>query len=128
MSGRAPKRNRSGLPYSSAIRRARSATVSGTPEQMLIAPSAEDEATAKAGVGAPDLIPLGCHDPERVLAECAAKRAIVDDLSRFLANADAAGARSDHPTLMAGIELQLRYFAAVYVDHPDYDPAWKVEP
>ena len=93
---------------------------------FLLQRIAEDEAVARriAAVGSCE----PAYHPARVLAECAAKRAIVDDLSRFLANADAAGARSDHPTLMAGIELQLRHLAAPYANHPDYDPAWKVEP
>ena len=94
---------------------------------FLLARIAEDEATAKAGVGAPDLIPLGCHDPERVLAECAAKRAIVEKAQR----ADEAFGRQINPATSAAsfaLTEVLCRLAAPYADHPDYDPAWKVEP
>jgi len=52
------------------------------------------------------------HDPARVLAECAAKRAIIElsvNWDGFTRNVDV-----------------LRALAAVYADHPDYQEAWAV--
>jgi len=43
------------------------------------------------------------HQRSRVLAECAAKRAIIEDYR----------------------PLALRHLAAVYSDHPDYQPEWR---
>lgn len=50
------------------------------------------------------------HDPTRVLAECAAKRAIVAELTGGPVHTNPAG-------VMTRI---LRALAAVYADHPDY--------
>lgn len=58
--------------------------------------------------------------PQRVLAECAAKRAIVEE------------ARDYSPELEHGdngewaFDTVLRSLAAVYADHPDYNTAWSV--
>ncbi|GAA2008246.1 DUF6221 family protein [Nocardioides kribbensis] len=59
------------------------------------------------------------HDPARVLAEVAAKRAIVE------------GAVNYSPELEHGdngewaLEMTLQALASVYVDHPDYRDEWK---
>lgn len=52
------------------------------------------------------------HDPARVLAECAAKRAIVGGC--------ADGGYSPTPYWV------LLRMADVYADHPDYDPRWSL--
>jgi hypothetical protein len=51
------------------------------------------------------------HDPARVLAEVAAKRAIV--------NMDEDDRYSD------AYVVAIRALAAAYADHPDYDEAWR---
>jgi hypothetical protein len=57
------------------------------------------------------------HDPARVLAEVAAKRAIVKEFEV---------AQSEYPSAYAGgLETAVRFLATVYADHPDYDPAWQ---
>ena len=66
-------------------------------------------------------------DPAHVLAECAAKRAIVEKAQR----ADEAFGRQINPATSAAsfaLTEVLCRLAAPYADHPDYDPAWKVEP
>lgn len=64
--------------------------------------------------------------PARVLAECAAKRAIVDaawedsvmlDVEYHLRGRERLEADGDYPDT-------LRHLASIYADHPDYDPAW----
>jgi hypothetical protein len=57
-------------------------------------------------------------DPTRVLAECAAKRAIIADVESVrLFNADY--------SLIAGhAERQLAHLAAVHSDHADYQQEW----
>lgn len=52
------------------------------------------------------------HDPARVLAECEAKRRILN-LCDFEPDCDAA------------VLKVARVLAAVYADHPDYDEAWR---
>jgi hypothetical protein len=58
------------------------------------------------------------HDPARVLAEVKAKRAIV----KFC---------DEDPLFLEGgwayTDRVLRLMASAYADHPDYNPAWRVE-
>jgi hypothetical protein len=62
------------------------------------------------------------HDPARILAECEAKRRIVeawaDPFGQWNApQADAARAQKDYT---------LRLLALPYADHSDFDPAWRI--
>ena len=79
---------------------------------------AEDESEAEEGRWVFD---LGGREGERltyrVLAECKAKREIVDECERSMLN------DGDSRTA-EWIAAQL---AAVYSSHPDYDPAWAPE-
>lgn len=63
--------------------------------------------------------------PARVLAECAAKRTIVE---RFVEIEPIAAVSPGGPIVgaMNGLHLAVRSLAAVYADHPDYDTAWSV--
>lgn len=69
------------------------------------------------------------HDPARVLAECEAKRRIVDLRER------AARAAADPPqgaemltvSRVAALNEVLRILVQPYADHPDLDPAWRLE-
>jgi hypothetical protein len=54
------------------------------------------------------------HDPARVLAEAAAKRAILDALDLY-----------EYEPEAAGLRLAARCLAAVYAGHPDYREDWK---
>jgi hypothetical protein len=58
------------------------------------------------------------HSPDRVLAECEAKRRIVADrplpIGHFWD-----GQRAQH-------DNALRFLASVYADHPDYRDEWRV--
>ena len=100
---------------------------------FLLARIAEDETRARdlgadAMMGArwkhhpkdayDDLQQMGLNYSRRVLAECEAKRRIVEQAERL--NRD--GCDSQH-----GIEgdLILRTLAAVYADHPDYRDEWR---
>ena len=64
--------------------------------------------------------------PNRVLAECAAKRRIIEGYIEFDA------AYPDSPVWhgcgddceFKAIEWVLAHLASVYADHPDFDPAW----
>ena len=64
-------------------------------------------------------------DPARVLAECEAKRRIVEDFEVY-----AADARTERTEFAAGRRhaalLAVTQIATVYADHPDFDPAWCV--
>lgn len=56
--------------------------------------------------------------PARILADCEAKRRIVE---MWVARAD------DHPVTTAhrtGLGLAIKALASVYADHPDYNPTW----
>lgn len=80
------------------------------------------------------------HDPARVLAEVKAKRALVKLHSPMVMHGDGPGAAwYDMTTVCRTCEpprqfpktawpcLTARLLAAVYADHPDYDPAWRVQ-
>lgn len=56
------------------------------------------------------------HDPARVLAECAAKRRIVDRIEW----AARVGSLTDSLLLVA------QCLAHPYADHPDFDPEWRL--
>ncbi|MEU0133386.1 DUF6221 family protein [Streptomyces sp. NPDC006296] len=62
------------------------------------------------------------HDPARVLAEVEAKRALLDDYERFVA---------ERRRMMGGWDSYpetspvLTAFATVYADHPDYRSEWR---
>jgi hypothetical protein len=81
------------------------------------------------------------HDPARVLAECEAKRRIVERLGLLVTEhfSVSAGERhrqeAQHPhlcdwrhmreTRMLELERTLGDLAAVYADHPDYREEWR---
>jgi hypothetical protein len=65
------------------------------------------------------------HDPARVLAEAAAKRAIVDE---FVKRRDAPPESMDvapEVAKISALKFACRALAAVYNDHPDYRQEWK---
>ena len=77
------------------------------------------------------------HDPARVLREVAAKRAILGDYEEAaerpydLPEGIHDGRDDDEREIdqcqIDVLESILRHLAAVYRDHPDYDPAWGPE-
>ena len=93
---------------------------------FLLARIAEDEAVARriAAVGSCE----PAYHPARVLAECAAKRAIVADLQKWDDATEADLGDDRFYGWLNGVEQAAQHLAAPYADHPDYDPAWKVEP
>ncbi|MDR7381696.1 DUF6221 family protein [Promicromonospora iranensis] len=95
--------------------------------EFLLARVAEDEAAAQAAL---DDAPDSSLWRARVLAECTAKRTIVEafeELGKFLTQSDngdgdvATGARD----MFAGLMIAVQAHAGVYADHPDYRPAWR---
>lgn len=111
--------------------------------EFLLARIAEDEAVARAatpvgesrtfyatfGAGSDD---WGCYYfnvlPTRILAECAAKRAVVDACRQPAScllddDPDDPGEWNGEVHLAAAT---LRALAAVYADHPDYRAEWAV--
>lgn len=68
------------------------------------------------------------HDPARVLAECAAKRAIVElanDANQSDAELDYKAGYTVPARLLTGDAI-LRTLAAVYAEHQDYRAEWRV--
>jgi hypothetical protein len=91
--------------------------------KFLLARIAEDDADARRGVG-------WAHRSTRwgrALAECEAKRRIVEEFNRIGSmSADEAGdGGASAMTLMDGLEIAMRLLALPYVDHPDYDAEWR---
>jgi hypothetical protein len=88
--------------------------------EFLLARIAEDEAAipewhARLVAGSP-IADWIRHIGDRVLAECAAKRAIVEALI---------GTDPRHEALSAlTLEFVVGQLAAIYADHPDYDTEW----
>lgn len=72
-----------------------------------------------------DAIHIATFDPARVLAECAAKRAIVaihgSTESGYGPGYECSADMNDYPC------LTLRLLAAPFADRPGFDSAWKVE-
>lgn len=73
------------------------------------------------------------HDPARVLSECAAKRAVlglltvaeqhVADVRRSASEYRfVSAAESPRDAILCAVQL----LAAVYADHPEFDPAWRM--
>lgn len=67
------------------------------------------------------------HDPASVLRQVAALRAVVDeyvardeDVDLMLGHGDPLRQRE-----WSGLRVAVRYIAAIWADHPDYDSAWE---
>jgi hypothetical protein len=102
--------------------------------EFLEARIAEDEAAAKQDL---DLLPVisyererirlplalvtGMHDPDRVLAECKAKRELIETL-RWLE--DQHEWAFFDPCVEGAIPKMLSTLAQPYSDHPDFDASW----
>ena len=74
----------------------------------------------------PDAAHIAYWDPARVLAEVAAKRAIIDGLSVFESRLDLDGEPVGMIRTLTGRAYRLATLtlAQVYAEHPDFDPAW----
>jgi hypothetical protein len=86
---------------------------------FLRARLSEDEAVAKDWPDEMDVrwYKVPTYTPERVLREVEAKRAI---LSRYQSAVD----HEDDWYITGTLDGVLHLLAAVYRDHPDYDPDW----
>jgi len=121
--------------------------------EFLLARIAEDEAAARESYEAVppafgaygrlmlDAIDYLIADPDRVLAECEAKRLIVERFQTLLAEHFSKTAEQRHSEAMNHPHLQhwqhhrqtemhmlvwvLECHAAVYADHPDYRREWR---
>lgn len=102
--------------------------------EFLEARITEDERKAEAGgyhngggVFANDNYGCLLVQPSRILAECAAKRAIIKSLVSTAA-AHSAETRIDQKLVLAGMDTGLRLaltsLTAPYSDHPDYREEW----
>lgn len=92
---------------------------------FLLARIAEDETTARSAPGYDEdefwWLPSYAQ-PDRVLAQCAAKRRIVDEAQEQLAKP---GNDPDDGMADLVFDRVLRLLAQPYADHSDYDPEWK---
>lgn len=80
--------------------------------------------------GRRDSAHIARHDPARVLAECEAKRRIVEAALEVLGDLELGeDPLADADDLADGqvwaFAEALRLLASVYADHPDYDEAWR---
>lgn len=96
------------------------------PEESVHSQSWDVGTTVAALANAADARHVARWSPSRVLAECAAKRAIIETIRTL----DAGTARLS-PPYVAALRCQLMMtvimpLASVYADHPDFDPAWTV--
>jgi len=78
----------------------------------------EDEAEASVAKAEFAHGGYGCYGPARVLAECAAKRAII---AGIIPERDPQAGNPDYDPLWV-----IRELAAVYKDHPDYRKEWAI--
>jgi len=96
--------------------------------EFLTARIDEDEEAARDSstlYGQGSSLYINRHNPTHVLAECEAKRGIVkyaveceDEWSKRLGDRHG---RAEHDASQWAVSL----LAAVYADHPDYDPEWR---
>jgi len=123
-----------------------SETKAMTLTDFLLARIAEDEAEAAVdALGAP--VPVDCWGPERIDAECAAKRRIVElhkiEVAAFRAYGGEEGVTFVEPDSFEDITTRrwmcstchnigddgpcstLRLLALPYADHPDYVDSWR---
>lgn len=106
--------------------------------QFLLARIADNEAAArqvqsaaKAAVGSASWVVVGAdnptgvdYDPARVLADCKAKRLIVEAYQRAREQALAAGAGAGGAGAAFGLMRAVTLLAEVYADHPDFQEDW----
>lgn len=99
--------------------------------EFLLARLAEDETAARSALGedpapyrepgdwfggdGPSGYSWVILSPERAIAECEAKRRIVEAVEYQLGGTNWRDA----------IEYAMREMASVYAEHPDFDPAWR---
>jgi len=96
--------------------------------EFLLARIADDEQAAERGRSHPDRAAYANDNygylwvqPSRVLAECEAKRAIIQH--HLFDHLD--GRHLCQDAMVEDDECdELRALAAIYSDHPDFDPAW----
>lgn len=87
------------------------------------------ELSSSQSIGRNQASHIARHDPARVLAECAAKRAIIEqaqkasEVEQEFDERIWAGAGPDRVEPWAGDAI-LFAIAAVYKDHPDYQQEW----
>jgi len=94
--------------------------------EFLMARIAEDEEAARAAMQASaQMAHIALHDPARVLAECEAKRRIVD--FALMEATGTATRQLDAGELPERTEwVAVAALAEVYADHPDYREEWKL--
>jgi len=88
---------------------------------------ANDEHEIVSRSGSDDATHTALHDPARVLREVAAKRAILEYHATTLHEATPLRRQSMSDEQFARVldaERTLGWLAAVYSDHPDYNPEW----
>lgn len=108
--------------------------------EFLLARIAEDERIGRDWQHNPGKVEIhgggtgyyGLANPERILAECQAKRAIIEQADEatgldMQVDGEFRVGRRDETTEPYLGDVLLRALAAVYADHPDYDQAWRVE-
>lgn len=94
----------------------------------------DTEGSSALCMTAPTARHVAAHDPARVLADVAAKRQILDAYDRTVARfGDVLNSPADTDTdasafsARAHMHLTLRLLAAIDEDHPDFNPAWKLD-
>jgi hypothetical protein len=100
-------------------------------EEFLLARIAEDEAAARdSGPLSPGAVfdhdVSGWWKADRVLAECGAKRWIVEHGRGYLDAAKSEPPRSHMNVISHAYVDVMIVIAQPYRDHPDFDPAWAI--
>lgn len=94
--------------------------------EFLLAMFAEDEESARCADVIP--APAGFWDDDRVIAECNAKRRVVEHYRLLCEQANGAPEQHIHAMLASqatGLGVALRLLALPYASHPDYRAEWR---
>ena len=89
---------------------------------FLLARIEEDEDCSRYRIGIGDRHGLWQCEPERILAECEAKRRIIEEHASTTRSDPCDAHNANYETIPCD---NLLYLAAVYADHPDYREEWR---
>lgn len=85
-----------------------------------------DSEGLSASVLEEEAVHIARHNPARVLAEVAAKRSLIGEIESYEAKIEGEWGSGLAGSGFGDWESALRFLAAPYADHPEFDESWRV--